>query len=325
MKAFIKIILNFILITITILYATSFISCRDDTLNPSPPQQGGETHSLPPLKKVMLIDDACVFNENVAKLNDVLNDFYHDDDASTQKSIAIGHNGAMDVFYVESKRSDIRDQAIYQTADKNFECRYDSRTGKLLQLTAAQNLIAIPENLTTEAEYRAWVEQLLAIYEVGDLSGYQYTCETSVRVETENSVGNDRYSYFYTDLKTNESISYRYFTYTKYINNRPTTDRIYVSLSRNRVHIKFDQHEFTNEIDTSLSDDQIKEILDSFLAESLDKDQYDLLSAKIKETTWRKINGEICVDLSIEMEMQKKETSEMQFVVLIWMVIFPNL
>ncbi len=273
-------VLCFLSIVIAIATTFSFASCdNNDTPQPTQPQTS--------LQRVMTIDGSCgIFNEQVKNLV-YLPSAYQDQNADATKTITMDNGRVEKLYYVESGKSDLQDYSLYSSANKQIKCKYDSRTGNLIQISADENTIAAPDDTTTEAEYRTWVEALLAAYGVQDLSGYQYACETLTRISTEDSLSTDSYPYFYMASKSNESIYTRNFTFAQYINNRETTDHIFVHISfaSGFVLINFDQNQFANDIDATLDDATLHTVVDACFSDYL-VPKYTLASYEIENPKW---------------------------------------
>ena len=260
-----------------------------------------ETYTFQQVMMWGTYDDG-IFDSSV-KCIDIIGKKYQDEDADKIKSIMLLNGNCEDVRYVESIKSDIKDYAIYSSENGNISCRYDSKSNLLTQISTENNIIPIPNNITNESDYRNWVKNLLTIYGVNNLSSYKYSCETSVAISNENSYYQYQYPYFYTDLAVNEKITKYIFTYTKYLNGYPTTDRIsvYISIPNENVIIKFDEQDFIDIPKATIDDSTIITTINSYSMSSLNTDKYKLASMQIMNKTLTRFENKVCLKVDVEM------------------------
>lgn len=272
--------------------------------------------------KMLGIPDGNIFHKTVETydLSDVQ---YQNVNADVEKNIVIAKGNTEKIMYQYSTKNDITDLAVYENS--NISCYFDSKTDRMLQIFAKNNSINIPDSVKTEADYRAWIEQLLSSYDVGNLSDYNYSCQTSVIVSSENGVTQNQLAYFYTDVKSNERVSRRVFTYTRYISGYPTTDRIYISISpiTGSVIIKFDERDFANYSFFSCDETQIISAVDSYIFSSINTELYEVSSSNIVNRSLVMIENEAGIMVDVELKLCAKEASE-PFDMVVTLVVFPQ-
>lgn len=286
--------LGLTLFIVIALLTMSFTSCNND---------------ISEFQRVIMLGqpDGDIFDSSIMSI-DIVETEYQDEGADTTRNIVLANGDSEVVRYVQSKKSELTDIAIYSSDSKDISCYYDSKSDLLSQIYAKNNTILVPTNITTEADYRDWVENLLTIYGAHNLSSYRYSCQTNVIVSNEESTYQDQYTYFYTDIKTNERISKYVFTYTKYIDDYPTTDTVTVSISAltGSVIIKFDKGDFTDVADVTIDNSTIKTAIDSYIADSINTNKYEFVSTQITEKTLTRIESEVCVRVEVEISLLTK-------------------
>lgn len=286
-----KIYVGFILVIMISLFTLSLASCNNETAT---------------LQRVVMLGnfDGDIFHSSVESV-DLVEKKYQDEDADKTKSIVLANGKHEDVLYVQSKKDELSDIAIYSSENENISCYYDSKSDLLIQICAENDTIPIPNHITTESEYRDWAEQLLTVYGVEDLSSYRYSCQTNVVVSNEKSAYQDQYMYFYTDVKSNERISQRHFTYTKYFGEYPTTDTIIISVFplTGSVIIKFDDHNFADLTEVTFDESTIVATIHSYIANSINKEKYAFVSMNIIHKTLTCIETEVCLRVGVEIKL----------------------
>lgn len=284
-----------IFIVIIILLTVSVTSCNNEAL---------EFH------QIMLLGDSCgIFDSSVRSI-DILGTKYHDENAEANKSIELLNGSCVDLQYVESVKTYRKDSAIYNSANGNISCRYDSKSNLLTQISFEKNTLSVPNDITTESNYRNWIKKLLNVYGVKNLFGYKYACETIVTTADGNSLHTDQYSYFYTDLALDEEITSYVFTYTKYFAGYPTTDQISVNIfvATGAVTIKFDERKFTDAPKVNIDNSTIDTALNTYVISSLNADKYQFKSMQVMNKTLTRIENEICLIVDVEMDFVDKQT-----------------
>lgn len=292
-----KLYLSLILIIIVGLLILSLTSCGNEAVD-----------SLPRI--LVSSSDGDVFNTSVEYI-DIVGKEYQDKNADNTKSIVV--NGTQEnVFYEHSTKSQLTDMTVYQSKSKDITCYYDKNSDLPIQIVIQNGAIPIPDTDAVESDYRDWVEQVLATYGINDLSDYRYLCQTSVTVSNPESLYNDHYMYFYTDIKSNESINDRTFTYTKYCGDYPTTDRIYVNVSHffQNVIIKFDRHQFTNDTEPPFNEEMITNAVRSYITNSVNTEKYKLDSMNIKNERLTVVDNQICMEIDVEITLLFKNSQE---------------
>ena len=237
---------------------------------------------------------------------------YQNSSAEPTKKISLGNNDLREVSYVQSEKSYRTDVNVYNAADESISCRFSAETGKLVQISAKNNSIKVPDNLLTEADYRAWVEQLLAVYGFKDISAYRYSVQTQVVVSAENSAYSDMTDSFYTDVKSNETIAMRIFTYTKYIGEYPTTDRIMFAISylTDTIIIKFDENKLADYSKAAFDEKSVDEAVTAYINNSVDTEHYEVKAVNITDKTLTSIDGNVCMIVSVKVTLQWTNNTE---------------
>lgn len=237
---------------------------------------------------------------------------YQNSSAEPTKKISLGNNDLREVSYVQSEKSYRTDVNVYNSADESISCRFSAETGKLVQISAKNNSIKVPDNLLTEADYRAWVEQLLAVYGFKDISAYRYSVQTQVVVSGENSAYSDMTDSFYTDVKSNETIAMRIFTYTKYIGEYPTTDRIMFAISylTDTIIIKFDENKLADYSKAAFDEKSVDEAVTAYINNSVDTERYEVKAVNISDKTLTSIDGNVCMIVSVKVTLQWTNNTE---------------
>ena len=237
---------------------------------------------------------------------------YQNSSAEPTKKISLGNNDLREVSYVQSEKSYRTDVNVYNAADESISCRFSAETGKLVQISAKNNSIKVPDNLLTEADYRAWVEQLLAVYGFKDISAYRYSVQTQVVVSGENSAYSDMTDSFYTDVKSNETIAMRIFTYTKYIGEYPTTDRIMFAISylTDTIIIKFDENKLADYSKAAFDEKSVDEAVTAYINNSVDTERYEVKAVNISDKTLTSIDGNVCMIVSVKVTLQWTNNTE---------------
>ncbi|MBQ7909539.1 MAG: hypothetical protein IJ363_01940 [Clostridia bacterium] len=247
--------------------------------------------------------DGTVFKSSVKSVENATNQ-YQDEEAQKEKNVTLVNGEIEKVYYVESHKKGQEELAVYSSKNGNITCSYDRETNKLIKLSAKNNAIIVPDNVKSEVDYKAWVEGVLALYGVEDLSDYRYSCKTAVVVSNENSTYKETHAYFYSDQKANERISSLEFSYTKYIEDYPTTDRIEVSvLTSGSIIVKFDEHRFDDSVYISFDESDIHTAVESFVSSSINAGEYKYDTINITNKVLTHYDTEVCMQVYVEINM----------------------
>lgn len=266
--------------------------------------------------------DGSVFKESIDNISFSSNK-YHDAKADQTKRVSLINGRVEEVCYEQSIKDELRDYTVYSSENANLSCYYDASSDNLIQIYATNNEIVIPKEAELESSYRDWVESLLTFYGVEDLSVYAYSCQTSVVVSNENATYQETYAYFYSNEKANEKISCRVFTYTKYVADYPTTDRIEVSIfeETGSVIVKFDEHKFDEPVELSFDESAINTAVESFVTSSVNSEKYKFKSMSIKNQVLTHYDNEVCIKVTAEVELITK-TERTPICMLVTLLVF---
>ena len=176
-------------------------------------------------------------------------------------------------------------------------------TGNTAYVIYSDGSNVISETLTTEAEYRAWVEDYLnELMPDEDLSQYDYICETSYACTEEDSLSFDKYDGFYIPQE-NEKINSYTFKYVKTFNGYKTYDIVGVTIVPYRsaeepckvVGVGYSNHEFDNFGSVNLNEQSVNAAVEAALRSAIKDGSYEFKSFEIENYILVYENGELGV------------------------------
>ena len=252
---------------------------------------------------------------------------YYNPQLERSRSVVLANDATANLIYQSSRRSTWFDYARYISSDGNVTCDFDTVTGEPVQIITQNGVLPLPDAMTSEEGYQAWIASWLSKLGMSDFSEYQYLgCETMVQVSKPNCVYNDKYSYLYTDLKEYESISSRTLKYARYVDGYQTSD--YVSITfrytlGGGMLIKLGTQSFGNVESLPFDYDSLPEIAESYVRNALKTDSFEILGLETKGMTLRCYGGRIFVDLKVdfllEWPMYEDEEFDYRVTVLIFL------
>ena len=188
----------------------------------------------------------------------------------------------------------------YSNEERTIEVGRYADTGNTAYLiTYWDGIYTSSENLTTEAEYKAWAEECLAeLMPDEDLSEYEYSFRTHYVHNEGDSSSYPTYDGFYTPQQ-NEEISSYLIDYTKVFNGYKTADNIgvtikpYVSADEpcRIVSVGYSNHDFDNFTAVNLNEQKVKAAIEEKFRSAIKDGNYEFVSCEVKDYTLVYENG----------------------------------
>ena len=260
------------------------------------------------------------------------NDFYHNEQLTSiyidgidyynpqlerSRSVVLANDATANLIYQSSRRSTWFDHARYNSSDGNVTCDFDTVTGEPVQIITQNGVLPLPDAMTSEEGYQAWIASWLSKLGMSDFSEYQYLgCETVVLVSKPNCVYNDKYSYLYTDLKEYESISGRTFKYARYIDGYRTSDYVTVRFSYplgGTVMLNLGQQEFggVESVVLPYDNETLSALAESYALNCMkNTDDFDILSTETSEMRLKFYAGKLCMLVEVEFRLWNPNEDE---------------
>ncbi len=233
--------------------------------------------------------DSVYYNADIDSDSDYINE-----DAAQEMMFSVDGD-SVKLKYSESINMPGRHVDVYSDKEKSIdslEVGYYTSTGNIAFSIYQDGEFIIEETLTTEAEYRAWVEAYLAeLMPDEDLSQYEYSCTTSyVEVEGESS-SYLTYDGFYTPQNEDDEIIDYSFDYTKVVGGYKTADIIGVTIDPDItdddpccvVSVGYSNHEFDNFKAVNLNTQKVKTAIEEKFRSAINNDSYEFKSCEIKD------------------------------------------
>lgn len=244
----------------------------------------------------LLASDAGYYHADIDSDSDFTNE-----DAVQEKTFS--YNGeSVKLKYSDSVNIPGRHIDCYTDKEESvdsLEVGYYTSTGNIAIISFPDGEYVIEETLTTEAEYRAWVEDYLAeLMPDEDLSKYEYSCKTSY-VEVEGDSSYLTYDGFYTPQNEDDEINSYSFEYAKVVNGYKTADIIGVTIDPDItdddpccvVSVGYSNHDFDNFTAVNLDTQKVKAAIEEKFRSAINSDSYEFKSCEIKSYTLVYENG----------------------------------
>lgn len=241
--------------------------------------------------------DSAYYHADIDSDSDFINE-----DAVQEKMFS--YNGeSVKLKYSDSVNIPGRHIDCYTDKEKSvdaLEVGYYTGTGNIALTFFPEGDCIIEETLTTEAEYRAWVEDYLAeLMPDEDLSQYEYSCTTSYVQNEGESSSYLTYEGFYTPQNENEEINDYSFDYTKVVGGYKTADIIGVTIDPDItdddpccvVSVGYSNHDFDNFKSVNLNTQKVKTAIEEKFRSVINNDSYEFKSCEIKNYTLVYENG----------------------------------
>ncbi len=236
----------------------------------------------------LLASDAGYYHADIDSDSDFINE-----DAVQEKMFS--YNGeSIKLKYSDSVNIPGRHIDCYTDKEPSIdtlEVGYYTGTGNIALISFPDGEFIIEETLTTEAEYRAWVEDYLAeLMPNEDLSKYEYSCTTSYVENEGESSSYPTFDGFYTPQE-NEEINYYSFEYAKLVSGYKTADIISVMIGpdlsddepRCVLSVGYSNHEFDNFKSVNLDKQKVKTAIEEKFRSAINNDSYEFKSCEIKD------------------------------------------
>lgn len=240
--------------------------------------------------------DSAYYHADIDSDSDFINE-----DAVQEKMFS--YNGeSVKLKYSDSVNIPGRHIDCYTDKEKSvdaLEVGYYTGTGNIALTFFPEGDCIIEETLTTEAEYRAWVEDYLAELMPDEvLSQYEYSCTTGYVQDNGESSNYPTYDGFYTP-QANEEINYYSFEYTKMVNGYKTADIINVMIDPLTSDgepcyvssVGYSNHDFDNFKSVNLNTQKVKTAIEEKFRSAINNDSYEFKSCEIKDYTLVYENG----------------------------------
>ena len=174
--------------------------------------------------------------------------------------------------------------------------------------------------MTTEAEYRAWVENYIASQTKDeDLSKYTYSCTTQCNEFGDDYSGLVNKDYFYVPTAENETILTYEFSYTTTVGGYNTDDEIRVLIFHSEediapkygvFSISFNRHRFDKLSSVNISSDKVKRTVKDLLKRTYRQYGQIVKSFNIENSALIFKNGKLCLLCLVEVDSKKYATIE---------------
>ena len=206
----------------------------------------------------------------------------------------------------------------YTDEEKTVVVGRYANTGNIAYVIYLDGAYIIEETLTTEAEYRAWVEDYLQeMMPDEDLSQYKYSCTTSYVHNEGDSSSYLTYDGFYIPQE-NEEINNYSFDYAIEFNGYRTADIInviidpYVSADEPCCvsSVGYSNHEFDNFVLLNLDEQKVNAAIEEEIRNAFNTRESKLESCEVKEYYLVYEEGVFGVLCGVSVTVQYAESSD---------------
>lgn len=189
---------------------------------------------------------------------------------------------------------------IYKSQDEKVICEYNG-SNKLCSLYINEFNDSTLSLMATENEYTAWCTAMLKKLAGSIPSEYVYSCETGVIISGEGFAQQEVYPYFYKTDKADEQISFYRISYTRYINEIPTSDEysVYIRPQGGILKVNLSPELFTDDVSVNIDNEKIASSVENFGKQNTDK-KYSLKAYDIKDAYLGYIDGKLNYICSVE-------------------------
>jgi|GEM_PF-4625391 len=194
-------------------------------------------------------------SDNITVLNEIedaiisKNVKWKDDKVERVYDIKI-YNDTYELDYVDTVETIYSVYNEYKSDDADIYAQVDSN-GKILRLVFNDSKLG---NVALIEEYESYIENFFEVFGEEDLSKYNYSCSTLIRIFGDDYEETKSINGFYTTLAADEAIGYYMFDYNVSINDLKTSDGVKIRIypEDGRVIADFNHNDFAN-IDKDIS------------------------------------------------------------------------
>jgi len=176
------------------------------------------------------------------------------------------------LYYDETLSTDLN---VYMSKDRSITCWYDKHTNAL-RLLSSEIWNDLDCSKMDQSEYESWIKKQVSAYYPEHWEQYQLTVKTTLLPNNnENDPLHVEPSFVPIDNADFTVDSYA-FTYTRHIDNFPTTDLIHVCFwpSQNFAIIEFSAHCLDETTSLDITQERILQNIDRFIPESINTEEY---------------------------------------------------